>query len=77
MTETPTPIPFDSEIRICPACGYTDGFHTMLRKGAACLAWLLICPSCHRVFDPGITLELPGMKRSGSPDRPGNAQADL
>ena len=25
-------IEFKNEFRVCPECGYTDGFHTMLKK---------------------------------------------
>ena len=42
------------EFRICPSCGYEDGFHTMLKKEAEQMKWLFICPSCHQIFDAGI-----------------------
>jgi len=54
MTDTITPIPFDRDLRICPACGYRDGFHTMLRKNKGRLLWLFICPACHGIFDAGV-----------------------
>lgn len=49
-------VSFDSEFRICPDCGYTDGFHTMLKQEGATLKWLFICPSCHQIFDIGKTI---------------------
>lgn len=44
---------FDGEFRICPECGYEDGFHTMLKQEMAGVRWLFICPACHKVFDIG------------------------
>ena len=46
------------EFRICPACGYRDGFHSMFRKQGQTTLWLFICPSCHKIFDIGFTLPL-------------------
>jgi len=45
----------DDEFKICPSCGYEDGFHTMLKKEENVVRWLFICPACHRVFDIGLT----------------------
>ena len=45
---------FEDEFKICPSCGYKDGFHSMLKKEADAKRWLLICPSCHKVFDIGL-----------------------
>lgn len=54
-------IRFDGELRVCPECGYQDGFHTMLKARENGMKWLFICPSCHQVFDIGYTLPgLPG-----------------
>ncbi len=44
------------EFRICPSCGYEDGFHSMFRKEAGITRWLFICPACHRIFDIGLTV---------------------
>lgn len=49
-------IDFKDEFRICPTCGYRDGFHCMFRKQAETTRWLLICPACHKIFDIGMTL---------------------
>ena len=46
----------DSEFKICPECGYMDGFHSMFKKDGEIIKWLFICPSCHNVFDIGHTL---------------------
>ena len=55
-------VKFEDEFRICPECGYRDGFHTMLKKevskGADHVKWLFICPSCHRIFDVGYQTDL-------------------
>jgi len=48
-----------TEFRICPSCGYRDGFHNMFRKEGASIKWLFICPSCHWIFDIGMTLPQP------------------
>ncbi|MFT5701364.1 MAG: transposase [Desulforhopalus sp.] len=44
---------FEDEFRICPNCGYNDGFHTMLKrdKDKDLVRLLFICPSCHETFD--------------------------
>ncbi|MBU0679967.1 MAG: hypothetical protein KKD73_00965 [Proteobacteria bacterium] len=47
------------EFKICPLCGYEDGFHTMFTRVNAILKWLFICPSCHAVFDIGHTVNDP------------------
>ncbi len=46
----------DDEFRICPSCGYKDGFHSMFRREKGITKWLFICPSCHSIFDIGRTL---------------------
>jgi transposase-like protein len=49
-------IEMQNEFRVCPSCGYEDGFHTMFRRDDNETRWLLICPSCHKIFDVGLTL---------------------
>lgn len=44
-----------NEFKVCPSCGYEDGFHTMLKKEEETMKWLFICPACHNVFDIGLT----------------------
>jgi hypothetical protein len=46
----------EKEFKICPSCGYKDGFHSMFRKQGVSTKWLFICPSCHAVFDIGYTV---------------------
>lgn len=58
MEEHVTKVPFDKEFRICPSCGYPDGFHTMLKKEGKSIKWLFICPNCHKIFDIGCTVSL-------------------
>lgn len=50
-------IPFDKEFKVCPACKYRDGFHTMVKQEDEQLKWLLICPSCREIFDIGLTIK--------------------
>ena len=45
-----------SEFKVCPTCGYKDGFHSMFNKKDNIIRWLFICPSCHDVFDIGFTV---------------------
>jgi hypothetical protein len=47
-------ISMEDEFKICPTCGYKDGFHSMFRKKECVIRWLHICPSCHNVFDIGL-----------------------
>lgn len=51
-----TPVKMEDEFRICPACGYEDGFHSAFKKEGGTTRWLFICPSCHQVFDIGFTV---------------------
>lgn len=53
MTEEVHKNEFVDEIRICPLCGYRDGFHSMFKRDGSKVKWLFICSSCHEVFDFG------------------------
>lgn len=44
------------EFKVCPSCGYEDGFHTMFKKYGGTTKWLFICPACHQVFDIGFSV---------------------
>lgn len=44
------------EFKVCPSCGYEDGFHNMFKKEGAVTKSLFICPACHNVFDIGMTV---------------------
>jgi len=50
------PVEMKEEFKVCPTCGYKDGFHSMFRKAEGVTRWLFICPSCHDVFDIGFTI---------------------
>jgi hypothetical protein len=58
MDYTINEMAMDDEFKICPSCGYEDGFHSMFKKGPSGIKWLFICPACHAVFDIGF--EVPG-----------------
>lgn len=62
MTDQIYPVKFEDEFRICPECGYKDGFHTMLQQDKnqerGKVSWLFICPSCHKIFDIGASVSL-------------------
>ena len=49
-------VQMDGEFKVCPSCGYKDGFHSMFRKDKDITRWFFICPSCHKVFDIGLTV---------------------
>jgi transposase-like protein len=49
-------VKMDNEFKICPTCGYKDGFHSMFKKDGDITKWLFICPSCHHIFDIGFTV---------------------
>ncbi|UCE37832.1 MAG: hypothetical protein JSW00_00885 [Thermoplasmata archaeon] len=53
-------IKMETEFRICPHCGYEDGFHSMFERidESEKLSWKLICPSCHWIFDIGLSVSL-------------------
>lgn len=51
-------IQMGDEFKICPTCGYKDGFHSMFKKEEKSTKCLYICPSCHNVFDIGHTVNL-------------------
>ncbi len=58
MDYTIQQVDVNDEFKDCPACGYKDGFHTMLKKEGLFFKWLFICPSCHAVFDIGHTVKI-------------------
>ena len=49
-------VKMDTEFKVCPTCGYKDGFHSMFTRDGDTTKWLFICPSCHDVFDIGYTV---------------------
>lgn len=59
MEQDITRVEIEEEFKICPACGYKDGFHTMLQRKKGVMKWLFICPACHQVFDAGMTVPVP------------------
>jgi len=55
MTDKPIKVEMETEFRICPSCGYRDGFHSVFKKEDGVVKWLFICPACHELFDLGLT----------------------
>jgi len=53
-------IVMEKEFKICPNCGYKDGFHSMFEKIEKDkeLSWKFICPECHKIFDIGLKVKL-------------------
>ncbi len=56
MPETVNEIEFEGEFKVCPECGYEDGFHSMLKQVGQEVKWMFICPTCHAVFDIGYSV---------------------
>ena len=56
MKEQVIPVKFEKEFRVCPSCGYKDGFHSMFSQEGGITQWLFICPACHDIFDIGFTV---------------------
>jgi len=50
-------IEMEKEFKICPSCGYEDGFHSMFKKEGSITEWLFICPSCHDIFNIGLKVQ--------------------
>ena len=36
-------VAMEDEFKICPSCGYKDGFHSMLKNEEGHTKWLFIC----------------------------------
>jgi transposase-like protein len=49
-------VQMQDEFKVCPSCGYKDGFHSMFQKKGNITKWFFICPSCHTVFDIGFAV---------------------
>ena len=52
-------VEMDGEFKVCPECGYKDGFHSMFKIEGEITRWYFICPNCHSVFDIGLTSPVP------------------
>ncbi|MEW6220730.1 MAG: hypothetical protein AB1634_14530 [Thermodesulfobacteriota bacterium] len=55
------PLVRETDLHVCPACGYRDGFHVSFQlatAGATTAAVILICPNCHRHFRLGWQIDL-------------------
>lgn len=57
MTVEVTRVDMPETFKECPACQYSDGFHTMFTKEGGVTRWLFVCPACHRVFDIGLIVQ--------------------
>ncbi len=49
-------VKFTDEFKVCPVCGYEDGFHSMFKIEDNETKWYFICPDCHSIFDIGFTV---------------------
>jgi uncharacterized C2H2 Zn-finger protein len=57
MAEARAVIEIDvEEFKVCPKCGYEDGFHSVFEGlgKADAVKWLLICPQCSSMYDIGL-----------------------
>jgi len=46
--------------KVCPTCGYRNGFHAMFERigKSTEFSWKLICPQCGQVFDAGLKVRI-------------------
>ena len=60
MTNEAQKITMEKKFKICPVCGYEDGFHSMFERmgNGGELSWKLICPDCHSIFDIGLKAKI-------------------
>lgn len=51
----------EKDFKVCPVCGYEDGFHSMFEREdeRGGLSWKFICPDCHNIFDIGLKANIP------------------
>ena len=52
MAQELTPIGLRETTDTCPACGFSDGFHVSFQEYIGRMKVILICPECHKRFDP-------------------------
>ena len=60
MTEEINSVKVKNVFKVCPVCGYQDGFHSIFERiqEGNDFYWRLICPSCHRIFDIGLEVHI-------------------
>ncbi|KKN70361.1 hypothetical protein LCGC14_0431610 [marine sediment metagenome] len=52
QAKTPKRLEIADELRACPECDYTNGFHvSFVRRESGGVRIVLICPSCSARFD--------------------------
>ncbi|UCG68974.1 MAG: hypothetical protein JSV09_14485 [Thermoplasmata archaeon] len=56
MTYEINKIEFSDEFKVCPVCGYEDGYHSMFIREGDEIRWYFICPECHKIFDIGFSV---------------------
>jgi hypothetical protein len=60
MKEEVTTVKVEKVFKVCPNCGYKNGFHAMFEKigESASFSWKLICPNCEKIFDIGLKVKI-------------------
>jgi ssDNA-binding Zn-finger/Zn-ribbon topoisomerase 1 len=60
MAEQFEEVKVDKEFKVCPNCGYKDGFHSMFQRigDSTDFCWRFICPSCHKIYDIGLMVHI-------------------
>jgi transposase-like protein len=60
MTMEFTKVEVEETFKVCPNCGYEDGFHSMFQKigDNHDFSWRFICPNCHKTFDIGLKVKM-------------------
>lgn len=60
MKDEVTTLKVEKVFKVCPNCGYKNGFHAMFERigNGESFSWKLICPNCEKVFDIGLKVTI-------------------
>ena len=60
MVDEVTSVAVEEVFKICPSCGYKNGFHAMFERieKSDTFLWKLICPNCERIYDIGLRVKV-------------------
>jgi hypothetical protein len=62
MVNEVTTVAVEAVFKICPTCGYKNGFHAMFERieKSDTFSWKLICPTCEKIYDIGLRVRVKG-----------------
>ncbi len=60
MAEKVNFIKVENAFKVCPNCGYDNGFHSVFERigDSDEFSWKLTCPSCRKVYDIGLKVHI-------------------